>query len=160
MNLKAKRAKSYYKSEELWLKAVYRNNKEVIDNAFGKIKTVNPTSNFYKFKTAISGYEKYGQKKTKYSALKTLSKSELFIPEKQRLKENAVKAIKGHEKWKDFRALSRDKKGRFEKLDYSKLTYQGNKTYFYESESGIIVIKFTNSPETVDVMTYEEYMIK
>lgn len=57
-------------------------------------------------------------------ALNKLWKSEFLTPERERYRSNAYEAIKNRkDKYKEFRHLTRDAKGRFTKIDISRFKY-------------------------------------
>ena len=166
---KALKPKSKYKNELAWLKAVYRNNKAIIDAKMSEVNTKEPTSNYMKFKSEVLAYKPYVKNKDIELASTALARSERFTEESERLKTNAINAIRtdiDKSNWKLFRELTKDKNGRYTKVDIENLEYQGNNTYFYKNysnmvngEPDIIVIAFENSPETIEIMTYSEYAI-
>lgn len=145
--MKALKNKSKYKNTNTWLDAVYRNNKELIDN---KVETTGNTSKKQVFKKLVNEYIEEGYSPTQ--AVKKLEKSTVFTDVKDRLKQNAYKAIKNDkEAYKEFRELTKNK-GRYSKVELDKFQYDkdtGN--YVYEN----IVISFSNSPYTINFSTIQ-----
>ena len=140
MKLEAKRKKSSYKSTDAWLDAVYKNNKQIIDQ---NIITIGKESKKKVFKQLVKENMDEGMSPVK--ALNTLSKSTIFTPERERLINNAYKGLKSNkEAYKAFRELTKEK-GRYTKVDFSKFRYDPNThTYVYDNR---IRISFENSPK-------------
>jgi len=158
--LKAKHPKGYYKSELKWLKAVYRNNKELLDRTFA-----NQYTTAYKaFKATVMEYRKDRYTKQKYNipkkkdatimqAVERLSNSEIVKEKSQRIHENALTALR-----KDKLALQavRVLTGWKDKIDPSKLSWSSEeKMYVYKGSKGSVLIEFTVSP--VSIKLYKKY---
>lgn len=141
MQLRAKKGKMKYKNTEAWLDAVYRNNKQVIDDA---LVTTGKTSAKKVFKQLVNEYRAEGMSPTK--AVKTLSKTTIFTPEHERLKSNAFKGLRGDKTaMKAFRKAA----GWNEKIDASKMVYdKENHVYVYDNR---VTVSFTNSPFGINV---------
>lgn len=138
---KAKKAKSRYKNTDSWIDAVYRNNKEVIDNElskFGSPKRV--------FKQIVREHMDEGLSPT--AAMKTIARSTLFTSEKERIRNNMMTALKeDRAAYKAFRELTKEK-GKYTKFDPSKLVWnKDDHVYQYDD----VVISFENSPYEVKV---------
>ena len=161
MILEAKMKKKYYKSTDEWLDAVYENNKQIINKNVLTEKIEKEIENRI---DDITDEEISEQKKAAFknlvkerkdegmgwvAALKSLSKSTIFTPEKERLISNAYKALKkDREAYKTFRELSKEK-GRYTKVDFSKFRYdRETHTYIYND---LIRISFSSSPKEVKV---------
>lgn len=140
MKLEAKRKKSSYKSTDSWLDAVYKNNKEIIDQ---NIITLGKESKKTIFKQLVK--ENMAEGMSPVKALKTLSKSTVFTPVGERLINNAYKGLKSDKgAYKAFRELTKEN-GRYTKLDLDKFRYDPNTyTYVYDNR---IRISFENSPK-------------
>lgn len=141
MKLQAKKIKSKYKNTNAWLDAVYRNNKDIIDNS---LIVTGKTSAKKVFKQLVNEYISEGMSPTK--AVKTLSKTTIFTPEVERLKSNAFKGLKG-----DKAAMKQFRKaiGWHEKIDEAKMTYDASQhIYVYDNK---VTVSFTNSPYGVNI---------
>lgn len=142
--MKAPKKRSKYKSVDHWLEAVYRKNRDEIDTALADVK--NKRSSFINL---VKGYMEEGLRPEK--ALGKLINSTIFTPEAVRFKQNVLEAIKSHGKFKEFRNLIKDARGKFAKVELSKFSYdKKNKVYYYYTDAGnIVIINFTNSPEDI-----------
>lgn len=158
MELKAPHKKSYYKNDDSWYKAIYRANKAIIDEATAGINE--KTARWRIIKDDIESRSKY-EKISKVKALKALSHTEKYTSPAERMINNVRKGLSSLDPraMKQFQNLLKDKKGRYSKIDYSNMQYIGNNTYIYKNPNGKdIVVSFENSPKTVKVTTYEEYI--
>lgn len=137
MKLEALHPKSYYKSTDHWLNAVYRNNKEFIDS---KLHVTNPkASKKTVFKNLVQEYIDEGYAPTK--ALNTLSRTTVFTSDAERLRNNALKGLRGDkETFKSFRKLA----GWNTKVDPAKFRYDKTQHIYVYDER--ITISFRNSP--------------
>lgn len=158
--LEAKRDKGRYKSTSHWLDAVYRNNKEFIDDklknvgeyhkASGRLKQSKKNSfknlvleqTGYKLRKKLSVEELnslLNKAKNPTKALKKLYRSEAFTPYKERAQENAYKTLKKYKSINKIRQLSGEK-GKFDpsKLEWN---YKEN-AYRY----GNVFVSFVLSP--------------
>lgn len=145
LKLKALKAKSKYKNTEAWLDAVYRNNKEYIDSKI--IVTSTRESKKAIFKRMVGEYMEEGLSPTK--ALKTVSKSSVFVPYKERAVSNAYTALKADKlAYQQFRELTKSG-GKYTKIDMGKFVWDPDqKVYVYDNE---VIIRFDNSPKQVIV---------
>lgn len=137
MKLKALRSIGYYKSTSLWLDAVYRNNKEIIDE---KVEVTNPKATKRNaFKHLVQEYMDKGYAPTK--ALDILTRSTVFTSEVERFRNNALQGLRGDkETFKSFRKLA----GWNKKIDPAKFRYDKTQhIYIYDER---ITISFRNSP--------------
>lgn len=150
--LEAKRDKSRYKSTSHWLDAVYRNNKEFIDNKLKDVRTTNKKRVFknlvleqsgMKFQGSLTNKElnnKLNKIKSPTKSLKKLSRSDVFSSYKERAQENAYRIIKENKSIKEIKRISGDT-GKFNPL---KLEWNyKEKAYRY----GNVFISFEQSPE-------------
>ena len=150
--LEAKRDKGRYKSTSHWLDAVYRNNKEFIDEKLKNVKTKNKKRTFKNLVLEQTGFKFRGNLKIKElnfelnksknptKALKKLSRSDIFSSYKERAQENFYDVLKEH------KAINRIKKiaGEKEKFDPGRLEWNyKEKAYRY----GDVFIEIDNSPE-------------
>ena len=150
--LEAKRDKGRYKSTSHWLDAVYRNNKEFIDNKLKDVKTKNKRRVFKnlvleqsgtRFRGSLTNKElnfELNKVKNPTKALKKLSRSDVFSSYKERAQENFYDVLKEH------KAINRIKKiaGEKEKFDPGRLEWNyKEKAYRY----GDVFIEIDNSPE-------------
>lgn len=127
-----------FKTEEAYLKDIYYKNIGNIPEGFTAEQFVNQVQ-AYKivYKTNITG------------ALKKLSNTEDYTPYKERAVDNAVKALKKFGKYKYFRQMLRDEKGRYMAYDPALMTWRPElHMYVY---NGKIAIDIRNSPESVEV---------
>lgn len=133
--LKAKKAKYKYKNESAWLRAVYRNNKTLIDS---KLSTVKESNKFKVFKELVNE-RKTALGETTYKAVQNLSKTEIFVTRKRRLQENVYKAIKSD---KDLMRQFKQKTGR-KAVDIEKFEWDyEDKVYKYDD----VRVDISNSP--------------
>lgn len=138
MELKAKRSKGKYKNTDKWLDAVYRNNKELIDQRLSTV-SVGKLSKRKIFKDIVHEYMENGASPTK--ALHKAANSTIFLPKRDRLVDNALKGLRSSpDAFKQFRELTKEK-GRYTKIDPTKFIWQDG-TYIYDN----VRISFTNSP--------------
>jgi hypothetical protein len=150
--LEAKRDKGRYKSTSHWLDAVYRNNKEFIDNKLKDVKTTNKRRVFKNLVLEQSGTRFRGsltkkelnfelnKVKNPTKALKKLSRSDVFSSYKERAQENFYNVLKEH------KAINRIKKiaGEKERFNPERLEWNyKEKAYRY----GDVFVEIDNSPE-------------
>ena len=149
--LEAKKDKGRYKSTSHWLDAVYRNNKELIDNKLKDVKTTNKRRVFknlvleqsgIRFKGSLTNKElnfQLNKVKNPTKALKKLSRSDVFSSYKERAQENAYKALKEYKAINKIRQLSGEK-GKF---DPSKLEWNRKENAY---RYGDVFVSFVLSP--------------
>ena len=123
--LEAKKDKGRYKSTSHWLDAVYRNNKEFIDNKLKDVKTTNKRRVFKnlvleqsgtRFKGSLTHKElnfELNKVKNPTKALKKLSRSDVFSSYKERAQQNAYKVLKENKAIQKIKELSGEK-GKFD----------------------------------------------
>lgn len=136
-DFKAKYRRSHYKTDATYIRAVYLNNKEVID------AELNFMGNPYQvFKQQIIEYKEQG--KTVTEGIQTLARSTIFTSEEERFHENFWSGLKAFkEEYKQFKELTKEK-GRYTKLDDSKLKWDKDaRGYVYDNK---ILISYENSP--------------
>ena len=154
--LKAKKDKGRYKSTSHWLDAVYRNNKEFIDNKLKDVKTTNKRRVFKnlvleqsgtRFKGSLTNKElnfELNKVKNPTKALKKLSRSDVFSSYKERAQENIYKFLKEEKSIKTIKDLI----GKREKFDPGKLEWNyKDKVYEYKG----VYIDISNSPKGVKI---------
>ena len=129
--LEAKKDKGRYKSTSHWLDAVYRNNKEFIDNKLKYVKTTNKRRVFKnlvleqsgtRFRGSLTNKElnfELNKVKNPTKALKKLSRSDIFSSYKERAQENVYKFLKEEKSIKTIKDLI----GKKEKFDPGKLEW-------------------------------------
>ena len=152
--LEAKRDKGRYKSTSHWLDAVYRNNKEFIDNKLKDVKTTNKRRVFKnlvleqsgtRFKGSLTNKElnfELNKVKNPTKALKKLYRSDVFSSHKERAQENIYKFLKEEKSIKTIKDLI----GKREKFDPGKLEWNyKDKVYEYKG----VYIDISNSPKGV-----------
>ena len=154
--LEAKKDKGRYKSTSHWLDAVYRNNKEFIDNKLKDVKTTNKKRVFKnlvleqsgtRFKGSLTNKElnfELNKVKNPTKALKKLSRSDVFSSYKERAQENVYKFLKEEKSIKTIKDLI----GKREKFDPGKLEWNyKDKVYEYKG----VYIDISNSPKGVKI---------
>ena len=154
--LEAKRDKGRYKSTSHWLDAVYRNNKEFIDNKLKDVKTTNKRRVFKnlvleqsgtRFKGSLTNKEltfELNKVKNPTKALKKLSRSDVFSSYKERAQENIYKFLKEEKSIKTIKDII----GKREKFDPGKLEWNyKDKVYEYKG----VYIDISNSPKGVKI---------
>ena len=154
--LEAKRDKGRYKSTSHWLDAVYRNNKEFIDEKFKNVQTKNKKRVFKNLVLAETGAkfkghltikelnERLNAAKNPTKALKKLSRSDIFSSYKERAQENVYKFLKEEKSIKTIKDLI----GKREKFDPGKLEWNyKDKVYEYKG----VYIDISNSPKGVKI---------
>lgn len=167
--LEAKRNKNRYKSTSNWLDAVYRNNKNFIDEKLKYVGSKNKKRVFKNLVLEQSGMKFQGdltikeannllnKVKNPTKALKKLSRTDVFSSYKERAQENFYNVLKEH------KAINKIKKivGNKEKFDVKKLqwNYKEN-AYRYED----VFISIDNSPEekehTIKITRISEELMK
>ena len=154
--LEAKRDKGRYKSTSHWLDAVYRNNKEFIDNKLKDVKTTNKRRVFKnlvleqsgtRFRGSLTNKElnfELNKVKNPTKALKKLSRSDIFSSYKERAQENVYKFLKEEKSIKTIKDII----GKREKFDPGKLEWNyKDKVYEYKG----VYIDISNSPKGVKI---------
>lgn len=154
--LEAKKDKGRYKSTSHWLDAVYRNNKEFIDNKLKDVKTTNKRRVFKnlvleqsgtRFRGSLTNKElnfELNKVKNPTKALKKLSRSDIFSSYKERAQENIYKFLKEEKSINKIKDLI----GKREKFDPGKLEWNyKDKVYEYKG----VYIDISNSPKGVKI---------
>lgn len=140
MRLKARKGKRNYKTDKGWLDAVYRNNKELIND---KLKFVGEKNKGKVFRQLIDDIKKKNKVNT-YKAVQIFGKSQTFA--KERFQENIYKALKNDkEVMKQFRKSI----GWKNKVDISKFKWNyKEQAYTYDN----VVILVSQSPPSIKVI--------
>lgn len=148
------KTKGKYKSLDKYLDAIYRQNKDLIDRKILNEQDLELAPNREKllrqskkklFKDYVKEYMDEGYKVDQ--AIKKVSNSRTFLDYDDLAKDNALSGLKeDKDAYREFRELTKEK-GRYTKIDVSKITYIGNNEYSY----GGVVISFKNSPKEVVV---------
>lgn len=128
-----------FKTEEAYLKDIFARNQAKITEVFGnnaETKFINQVQARKRMSnTNVSG------------ALKQLARTNDFTPYTEIAGENVINALKKYGKYQTFRGLTRDEKGRYTKLDRTKLKWDKETgMYIYDNR---IAIDIKNSPEEV-----------
>ena len=153
-NLKSKKYKYKYKSTSQWLDAVYRNNKEYIDEKLKYVKNKKRAfKNLVLEQTGIKFpgnltnkelTERLNAAKKPTKALKKLSRSDIFSSYKERAQENIYKFLKEEKSINKIKDLI----GKREKFDPGKLEWNyKDKVYEYKG----VYIDISNSPKGVKI---------
>lgn len=148
------RKKGKYKTLDKYLDSIYRQNKELIDRkilneddlalATNRAKLLKQSKKSM-FKDYVKEYMDEGH--TVDQALRKVSNSRTFLDYEDLAKDNMLEGLKAdRDAYKRFREATKEK-GRYTKIDMSKLKYIGNNDYSY----GNVVISFRNSPERVEI---------
>lgn len=157
IKLRAKYPRGHYKNESSYLRAVYRNNKQAIDNIFDKdILEQYKVTSFSAWKERLKDLkmdkhtkELYGEHPTVNQLLDRYSGSREMRTKVEQLADNALEGLKG-----DPSALKAVRKatGWNVKLDSSNITFNAKeKTYNYTVGNKTIKFDFSNSPKGVRV---------
>lgn len=141
IKLTARRSRLRYKSTDAWIDAVYRNNKELIDEKFNVSEHY--VSNKLLFKRLVKEYIRQGL--TPEQGVKTLSRSTIFTPTYERMQMNAYSGLVS-----DKEALYNFRKavGFKTKLDLTKFRYDKQQKVYFYGDTGIY-LSFKNSPKEV-----------
>lgn len=146
--------KNKYKSIDQYLDAVYRKNKQLIDEKVLNDEDLALASNRDKllktskrtaFKNWVKEYMDEGYSVDQ--ALKKVSNTRVFTDYTELAQNNLMDALKADkEAYKEFRELTKEK-GKYTKIDSTRFTYLGHNEYSY----GNIVVSFKNSPKEIIV---------
>lgn len=153
-NFKAAHKKSWYETEDRYLDAVYRKNKEQIDKAFDETKKL-----FKQMGNKIGSLKTYFKKQVRLvkevnqvplaKAVKLYANYPMFKSRHEVGVDNFLSGLKKDpEAWNYFRNLNRDEKGRFLPFDGSKLNWVNSKLVIYDNR---IEVSFLDSPVGVTV---------
>ena len=172
--LRAKKNKSFYKSESAYIDAVYRNNKAYIDSHTPQElidRGVSPKA-FFKaeiFRVKQQVNQSTGKKFTTNRAIKRVANSKMLNPEMTTsdIKKNNFESLLKKDKdiFKEFREKTKFK-GKYTKFDYTKVTFDGYyvingsnaAVYFYED---LVIIEY-KSPQpgtgaSIDLMNRDSF---
>ena len=139
---KAAHNKSYYKTTDAWIDAVYRNNKEIIDKELSFAGKPRAT-----FKQMVEEYMDEGLRPTE--AVSTIARSTLFTSELERLQNNFYQGLKGDkEAYKLFREFTKER-GKYAKFDPNRLKWNKEDKFYVYGDN--VIISFQNSPFGVNV---------
>lgn len=128
-----------FKSETDYLKDVFRRNREAITNVYGE----GAESTFIRAVQSVKQVRDVNIRQ----AVNLLSQAKAFTPYEETAKSNVIEAMKNFDTYQEFRNLTRDEKGRFTKVDMSKLKWdRDSQSYIYNNR---VIISFSNSPEGV-----------
>ena len=155
-NFKAAHKKGWYSSDDKYLDAVYRKNKDKIDADYSRLlkklkesgKVVQPTS----FKTHFKNQVKLIQETNQVSitkAVKLYANYPTFKTAREVGVDNLLSGLKKDPKaWEYFRHLNRDEKGRYLPFDPSKVAWLNGELVVYDNR---IEISFQDSPFGITV---------
>ena len=130
-----------FKTEEAFLKDVFARNREVISSVLGD----EAESKFIEQVQSLKELRDVNVRQ----AIKIVSRYEAFTPKSDIMKENAIQGLKSWDLYRDFRNLTRDEKGRFTKVDYSKLKWdRESNRYVYDNKVAIV---YNDSPKGVSL---------
>lgn len=153
-NFKAAHSKGWYSSEDKYLDAVYRNNREKIDKSYRKAfekagAEIKVLKSFKKhFKSEVRRLQETNSINLK-KAVKLYANYPIFKTKGEVGAENFLSGLKKDpEAWRYFRHLNRDEKGRFLPFDGSKLSWVNSKLVIYDNR---IEVSFLDSPVGVTV---------
>ena len=153
-DFKAAHKKSWYMSEESYLDAVHRKNKELIDKSYKKafekagtdIKVLKSFKKY--FKSEVRRLQETNSITLK-KAVKLYANYPIFKSKGEVGIDNFLSGLKKNpEAWEYFRQLNRDDKGRYLAFDPSKLVWITSKEVIYDNR---IVINFMDSPVSINI---------
>ena len=140
MKLKARYSRKRYKSDDSFLNAVYRRNKDIIDEYLKGVGQGSGISTLRQFKFLVK--EVKAEKKTSIThAMNVFTESHSFTPEELHFKENVVKGLRS------FKMLNFLRKLTGKGMDIKDIKYVGDKSYEYRG----YYIRFNNSPVSISI---------
>ena len=151
-DFKAAHKKSWYMSEESYLDAVYRKNKELIDKSYKKafekagtdIKVLKSFKKY--FKSEVRRLQETNSITLK-KAVKLYANYPIFKSKGEVGIDNFLSGLKKNpEAWNQFRNLNRDEKGRYLPFDPDKLKWINGKEVIYDNR---IIVSFLDSPVAI-----------
>lgn len=160
-DFKAAHKKGWYTSEESYLDAVYRKNKEKIDKSYNRaLENINQRT---KVRRTPKSYFKAEVRRVQETNATTLKKAvklyanyPIFKTKGEVGVENFLSGMKKNpEAWNTFRQLNRDEKGRYLGFDPSKLKWVNGKEVIYDNR---IVINFMDSPVAIVITDLKNTM--
>lgn len=154
-DFKAAHKKGWYVSEESYLDAIYRKNKELIDKSYKKAIEKAGTN----IKMLKSSYKKYFKSEvrrlqetnsiTLKKAVKLYANYPIFKSKGEVGIDNFLSGLKKNpEAWEYFRHLNRDDKGRYLSFDPSKMAWITSKEVIYDNR---ILVSFMDSPVSINI---------
>lgn len=128
-------------SEIDFLKDVFRRNREAITEVFGEeAESI--------FIGAVQSVKQVRDVNIR-QAVNIYSRAKAFTPYEETAKSNVIEAMKNFDVYQEFRNLTRDEKGRFTKVDMSKLKWdRDSQSYIYNDR---VIISFLDSPKRVTI---------
>lgn len=149
-----------------YLDNIYYNNQELIDSkAQSFVDNIN-TNNYRAepmtekdwFKNHVKNYINFDNLSPK-QAVDALGRSMMFSSAKENMQNNLMSGLKNFGAFKQFRELTKDSKGRYTKIDMSKMVWnKDDQVYIYDN---YLIINFKNSPlgiEITDTRTNTTYI--
>lgn len=128
-----------FKTEEAFLRDVFARNREAISSVLGD----KADSKFIEQVQSLKELRNVNVKQ----AINIVSRYKAFTPYEETAKSNVIEAMKNFDTYQEFRNLTRDEKGRFTKVDMSKLEWdRDSQSYIYNNR---VIISFLDSPKRV-----------
>lgn len=129
-----------FSSEEAYLGEIFDANRVKISSAL-------PGFSKEQFIKNVQANKEFAGGVSVSKALDILGRSVSFTPEAERFGDNVMKSIKSYGKYKEFREITKDEKGRYTKYDPTKLRYnRKDNSYSYD---GRVQIFFDESPKDI-----------
>ena len=146
MKLRAKYARSHYKNDTTFLNAVYRRNKDIIDEKLGDIAKQGGVSPLQQFKFNVFEERKTLRRKGHKNAgltqaMNKFTESARFTPQELHFKENVAHSLRKYKAMGVLRDLTK------KSFNIDNLQYIGNKSYTYNG----YIIMFDNSPKSLKI---------
>lgn len=128
-----------FKTETDFLKDVFARNREAITKVYGEDAEKT-------FIDAVLSNKEVKEVNIR-QAVTLLSRAKAFTPYEETAKRNVIEAMKNFDTYQEFRNLTRDEKGRFTRVDMSKLVWdRDSQSYIYNNR---VIISFLDSPKRV-----------
>lgn len=119
------KSRKYYKNDLTYIQAVYKNNKQLIDE---KNEGISLPSNKV-FKQDVLDYMEV-QNISVTKAIGKVLRSRKYLSVAELSKQNLIQGLKSQGLYKEFRELTKER-GRYTKFDENKLQYRGEGIYQY-----------------------------
>lgn len=160
-NFKAAHKKGWYGTEDRFLDAVYRKNREKIDKTYAETKKM-----YKQLGEPMGSFKSYFKKQVRFvqearqtsltKALKIYANFPMFKSRGEIAVENFLSGMKKNpEAWNTFRQLNRDERGRWLEFDPSKLKWVNGKEVIYDNR---ILISFLDSPVRIVITDLKNTM--
>lgn len=125
---------------------------EKIRKAYNEVKEKNELVTYKQFKNRVQAQMEANPNLNLKGAIKKVQNTESFTSAAERSRSNFIEALKKDfgEEYKEIRALSRDEKGRFKKLELEWTKHGDKWGYSFTGKKGLkYFIDVKNSPEEV-----------